>query len=285
MIGKSGMSGVSQRFVVLGVNTILVVILSYIVTLQGLSFLLPTQIKAPSSIIVPPPTHTVNNTSSNFKQLSHTALFGEITAATAHTTTTTELPPETRLNLTLRGIYYSSTVQDSFAMIAQGQQDTKLYRVGDQLTNAVTIAAIYAKHVTLSRFGKQEILRLEGDKDSQTNITTSSATNTQQSGRLLAQYQQQLRTNPQTLARLMRITPATHQGETIGYRLGAGQEKGILSQFGLQSGDILTEVNGVRLDSPLKGLQVVQKLAHTRQIDLNILRNGQTEYISLSVEH
>lgn len=285
MIGKSGMSGVSQRFVVLGINTILVVLLSYIVTLQGLNFFLPSQTKVPLPVIQPATLQTTNNVSSNFQQLSNIALFGKISTSTAYTTTKTELPPETRLNLTLRGIYYSSTVNDSFAMIAQGTQDTKLYRVGDQLNNSVTIVAIYAKHITLSRFGKQELLRLEGDKDSQANITSSPTPTTRQNERLLAQYQQQLRTNPQTLARLMRITPAIHQGETIGYRLGTGQEKGILSQFGLQSGDILTEVNGVRLDSPLKGLQVIQKLAHTKQIDLNILRDGQTEYISLSVEH
>lgn len=76
--------------------------------------------------------------------------------------------PETRLNLTLRGVSASSrspSRNDDYnhdyvdsALIEDARRDTKLYRVGDSITGGAMISAIYPDRVVISRNGRKENL-------------------------------------------------------------------------------------------------------------------------------
>jgi general secretion pathway protein C len=87
------------------------------------------------------------------------------------------------------------------------------------------------------------------------------------------------------LAQLARIQPAYDEGKLIGYRLDAGKDKTLLSHFNLQVGDILTTVNDVELDSPLKGLSLIQQLSEADQLNLTVLRNGRTHSQSFNIKN
>jgi general secretion pathway protein C len=82
----------------------------------------------------------------------------------------------------------------------------------------------------------------------------------------------------------MRISAVKRGGRFIGYRIKPGKDATLLSRFNLQSGDILTAVNGVKLDSPLKGLGLIQQLATANQVDLEVLRNGRVVSLSFFIE-
>jgi len=191
-------------------------------------------------------------------------------------------PHETQLNLKLHGIYYSSDPTMSYAMIAAANGKSTSYRVGQTVSSAV-LHEIDSRRVILLRNGRYETLHIMGTKD---NHSQESAvpTNDISAGKLLGQYQRQLQTNPNSLMKLMRIYPVKRSGRFIGYRIKQGKDASLLSRFNLQSGDILTAVNGVKLDSPLKGLGLIQQLATANQINLEILRNGQVVPLFFVVE-
>ncbi|HDN27461.1 MAG TPA: type II secretion system protein GspC [Thioploca sp.] len=223
----------------------------------------------------------------NISTLLEAQLFGRTHTVTMQTETLrANTLPETKLNFKLQGIYYSSNPQSSFAMIATANAKTASYRINDALPSGAVLHNIYAKQVILRRNGRYETLRLIGVKDiaAKNRPKTAQVNDKIRPEKLLGNYQRQLKTNPQSLMKLMRISPVKRDGRLLGYRLKPRKDATILSRFNLQSGDILTTLNGVKLDSPLKGLSVVQQLATANQINLEVLRHGRVVSLSFAVE-
>lgn len=219
-------------------------------------------------------------------------LFGKSSTQKQKATQSATQLPKTNLTDKLHGIYYSSNPEVSFAMIATGNDKSATYHVNESLPGGALIHKIRPKEVILLRNGRYESLRLIGYREEMPHKSKGQHAKNMHNNRfakkspekLLGHYQHQLRTKPNRLMKLMRISPAKQNGRLIGYRLKPGKEPGLLSRFNLQSGDILTTINGVKLDSPLKGLGVIQQLGTANQIDLQVLRNGETIFLSFAVE-
>ncbi|MEN8218115.1 MAG: type II secretion system protein GspC [Pseudomonadota bacterium] len=194
------------------------------------------------------------------------------------------LPPETQLNLKLHGIYYSSDPMMSYAMIAAANGKSSSYRVGESLLSGAVLHKIEPRQVILFRNGRYETLYIMGGDRAVKDDIPTIAHNDIRAEKLLGNYQRQLRTNPKGLMNLMRFYAVKRGGRFVGYRIKPGKDARLLSRFSLRSGDILTAVNGVNLDSPLKGLGLVQQLATANQVDLEVLRNGQVVSLSFFVE-
>jgi len=229
----------------------------------------------------------------NISPLVNAYLFGKPKAVGAQVAYQIKTPPKTQLNLKLHGIYYSSEPMKSFAMIEAANGKSAFYRVGQSFSSGAVLHKIEPQLVILLRNGRYETLALVGIKKNQKNQsqdrrvkndTSRIADNDLRPEKLLGHYQRQLQTNPNSLMKLMRIYPVKQGGRFVGYRIKPGKDASLLSRFNLQSGDILTAVNGVKLDSPLKGLGLIQQLATAGQIDLVVLRNGRVVSLSFGVE-
>lgn len=207
-------------------------------------------------------------------------------ATSARQTTLTEKPPETKLQLTLQGTYHSS--KTSFAMITAADNKNAYYTLGQALPGGATLVEIHPHYVILLRQGQHEMLRLVGTETREvakqsTVATSSTEPNTPE--QLLGRYQRQLTTQPDSLIKLLRVAPFVDEaGRFIGYRLRPGEDADLMSQFNLQADDILTNINGVALDSPLKGLEAIQQLAVADRLDLQLLRDGQSFSLSFAIE-
>jgi general secretion pathway protein C len=231
----------------------------------------------------------------NTSTLLSALLFGKPKINHSQMTGQKKTPPETKLNLKLQGIYYSSNSQTSRAMIAAKNGKSAAYHIGQSLPNGVILHEISPKNVILLRNGRYETLRFLNKRKKSSDKSQSLTERDKKMRRgkrrsyerpekLLGNYQRQLKTNPNALIKLIRISPVNRGNRFVGYRLKPGRETALLSQFNLQAGDILTSVNGVKLDSPLKGLGVIQQLATANQIDLEVLRNGSITSLSFAVE-
>jgi len=264
------------------INIALAVVLSY--SIVQLIFSAAPKQHTPQPIInqaQPPTTPTLD-----ISPLIKAYLFGKPKPAKTQIISRTP-PPETKLNLKLHGIYYSSDPTMSYAMISTANGKSTSYRVGQTVSNSgALLHQIQSRRIILLRNGRHETLYIMGTKPthSQEETTTTVATNNRKTEKLLAQYQHQLKTNPNSIMKLMRISPVKQKGQLVGYRIKPGKDASLLSHFKLQSGDILTAINGVKLDSPLKGLGLIQQLATAKQINLEILRNGQTLPLFFMVE-
>jgi general secretion pathway protein C len=73
-------------------------------------------------------------------------------------------------------------------------------------------------------------------------------------------------------------------GEVVGYALDFHREDPIIAELGLQSGDVVTQVNGIPLNSPVQGLKVVDVLTTAPVVTATIERSGRTIRLSRSLQ-
>ncbi|MCK5336991.1 MAG: type II secretion system protein GspC, partial [Gammaproteobacteria bacterium] len=81
--------------------------------------------------------------------------------------------------------------------------------------------------------------------------------------------------NPTSFGQYAIPVPVSKNGKLQGYRLRP-QKKGreLFKQFGLQRNDIVTQVNGVRLNDPVQSIAALRKLSSAGSINLTVMRNG-----------
>lgn len=201
------------------------------------------------------------------------------------------LPPVTPINLKLHGIYYSSHPEASYAIMTTPDEKSAKYKRGETLAEGVKLDTIEPKKVILMRNNRKEIMYLEGIQPvSQTSLSGKNEPSSPsvRPERLLGDYQRQLRGDPMRLMKLIHVYPVSQGGNFLGYRLSPGQDPTFTSQFksqfNLQMGDIITTINGIKLDSPLKGLTIIEQLATADHLDLSILRDGQMMSLSFAIE-
>ncbi|MEN9848726.1 MAG: hypothetical protein RL368_1466 [Pseudomonadota bacterium] len=222
----------------------------------------------------------------NLSPVLDARLFGEGSPANNPAARTSQIPPDTKLSLKLLGIYHNPDPQKSLAMIGTAENKSGLYHIGKAVSNGAILSEVHPKFVILQRGDRFETLRLVGAGNNpvlnQANAPTN--VNKQPPARLLGNLQRQLATNPEALGKLLRVDPAHENGKFIGFKLSAGQDPSLMAQFELQTGDILISVNGLELDSPLKGFSIVQQLSTANQLTLQVMRQGQARTLSFNIE-
>jgi len=234
----------------------------------------------------------------NVKQTSasQSHLFGEakVESVTKSAQKVNKAPP-TRLNLTLRGIVASGSPKIAKAIIADSTGRENFYALGAKIPGGALLEEIHDKHVILKRNDRLETLQLPKDapvnqsfrntrqtsRSSRRNISSSANKNT---GTLLREYRETLKTDPQKLMDLVRTQPYRENGKLVGYKIRPGKDRKLLRKFGLRSGDVVTAVNGVSLDNPIKGLEILRDLSSASQVSISIKRNGIAKNLSFQID-
>ena len=90
----------------------------------------------------------------------------------------------------------------------------------------------------------------------------------------LNSLRQKILEDPTQLSSILQAIPVTENGQFSGFRLLPADNAETFAQLGLQSGDLVTAVNGIPLDRPEQGLQALQSLMQTSQVDLTLRRDG-----------
>lgn len=197
--------------------------------------------------------------------------------------------PETRLNLVLRGVLSSDDPEEARAIIAEPNGTENYFHVGSALPGGAELKEIHADRIILLRAGRHETLRLPrdameggGDAPPMPRGLPGGAGASGNVGALLGEYRDQAAENPQALLDLARAVPFSDANGFAGFRLFPGNKPGLFAQLGLQPGDVVKEVNGVVLDSPMRGAEAMQQLRESSQLALRIDRGGQE--INLAVD-
>lgn len=213
--------------------------------------------------------------------------------------------PETRLNLKLRGVFASKDKNAARAIIADSRGEEDSYRLGSELPGGAILNEIYADHVILEHNGRLETLKLpvdapEAGKGSRTAKTSQSrrntnrninrgniagaSANTADNAALLGQYREALMNDPNSVMGLVNVRPYQKDGQLVGYRLRPGKDRALLRRFGLRSGDIVTSVNGVPMNNPVKALEVLRDISTASQLTVDIERNGTPQSFTFQIQ-
>ncbi len=221
-----------------------------------------------------------------YRDVANLHLFGQATAGRAAAPAGADLR-ETRLRLTLRGVFASDDPETSYAIIAdeRGQEDA--YQPGDRLPGGARLHAVHADKVILERSGKLEKLLLPEKRLVQAAPAALPARRRPgrsgppqpvaggAAGQALRQVWQQLRSNPRQFWKQTRIEPVMGEGGTItGYRINH-RNKALMRSLGLRPTDVITAVNGMPLNDPNSLFQLQGLLKELQPFTVTVLRDGQ----------
>lgn len=189
--------------------------------------------------------------------------------------------PETRLNLSLRGVVSSDAGRTGGAIIDAGNGQEVYYPVGSSLPGGAHLKSVHKDHVVLERNGQLETLKLPrndlGALPGRARQTRKALGTLPAPSGGLARLRQQILNNPQQLLNVFSVEPYTQHGRFIGYRLRPGRDRALFALTGLHDGDIVTTINGVRLDTPAKAMSALRGLAQASEASITVLRNGREQ--------
>lgn len=190
--------------------------------------------------------------------------------------------PQTRLNLSLRGLFHSENQDKALAIIAAGSNAENIYRVGDGLPGGASIDAIRVDRVVLLRDGRHETLNLPKERVDMARAAPPLLDDDQDAADYgdagdsgsLAGIRRQLLRNPSDMAQHIQMQPETDGDTFVGFRLSPGEDASLMQRVGLQEGDVVTSLDGTVLDSPEAGMRALRGLARADQIEVQVLRDG-----------
>jgi len=180
----------------------------------------------------------------------------------------------------------------------------KVVAVGEKIERA-TLEEVYPRYVVINNGGKRERIELPKPAIASTgSVASASRTATPatsaepqpspsaDSGAVdvsqLPQTPGALRDymvrNPSTMQQLMDVRPFRQNGRVVGYKLNPKQDASLMRNFGIEPGDVVVALNGVKLDNQRRGLKALRQLVTAQQVDMTLLRNGAEIPVSISLQ-
>lgn len=196
---------------------------------------------------------------------------------------TSNLRETQRTNLSLKGTIAATDQDLAVAIIADGNNEEKVYTIGDLVMSGVDLHAVYADRVVLDENGVLTNLKLpkdfpEGTRAAprrNTTVTSRATSNRQSIQSVVAQ-------NVSKLADVIRPTPYFVNGQQQGYRVYPGRNRAQFAALGLRPGDLIKDIDGQALTDPTQAMQIFQSLDSADQVSVTVERNGQPQVIVLS---
>jgi len=181
----------------------------------------------------------------------------------------TFLPP---LAIVLKGIMASSNEQDNRAIIAdEATKKEELYKVGDSVLDAELIRIESNKIILIRSNGQQETVFMTSPDAAQDPLYQQASAQfvTTPSVRKISTTSFAVDPNVfsshiMNLAQfieILDITAVFDQGTSIGCRIGSLTQPSIGTLLGLQTGDIITEINGIPTTSAKSRINIYQDIA------------------------
>jgi general secretion pathway protein C len=193
--------------------------------------------------------------------------------------------PETSLNLTLYGVFAEDEPEVGAAIIGKEGLTQSYYRVGSEILSGVKLQAVYRDRVVLSRGSQSEVLKFPktikplGDA----NAVQNPLPDNQAGSNSLKSYRDQFRDEPLKIFQYVRFVPVRSGQNLKGYRVLPQKDRDLYNQLGLRPSDLVTAVNGVSLSDDKEAMKLIDQLKDADQVTLEILRKGQPQSLSISL--
>lgn len=215
----------------------------------------------------------------------------------------------TKLPLKLLGTVAGGTDQSWAAVLDTETGQHMVVRVDDLLKDRAQVLRIERRRIVLQNGAKREELALEGDAGD-AGVTRTAARATPTAGRGIARPRrgagetaerirrlaenrfsvaredvEEAARNPANLFSQARILPKYEAGAMVGVQVNAIQPGSLLEEIGLQNGDTISEVNGVRISSPEDSTSVLRELSEATQFTVVVTgSDGQQRTLTYQLE-
>ena len=232
-----------------------------------------------------------------------------------------ELPSEeleaTKLPLTLLGTAAATNEIYSWAAITdRDSSKTKIVRVGDEVRPTATVMRIERRRVVLDENGLPRELALKEKTATEAFTSASRRTPTRASARASRRSSRKRSTasrrppsptslrnlgenhfalprseldatlmDPGKLLNQARFMPKFEGGQMVGLQVNDPRPGSLFEQAGIASGDVITEVNGVKIDSAEQSHKVLSAFEGGDEIDIVVLQDGKPVTKTLSISN
>jgi len=91
--------------------------------------------------------------------------------------------------------------------------------------------------------------------------------------------------NPSNLFSQARILPKFDEGEMVGLQINAIKPDSLFADIGIESGDVITKVNGISIDNPQESTRILQEFSEATTFTVEVLQSdGTTQVLELNLE-
>jgi general secretion pathway protein C len=209
-------------------------------------------------------------------------LFGRVTADAPVEVIAQEDAPDTQLSLELRGTIAASEENRALAIIAERGGAERIYFIGDAVPGGASLHAVYFDRVLLRRAGRLEALRLpRADSAPAQRRAAAPPPVARTAPARAASVQEIVQQNPTAITEVIRPQPVFRDGVQQGYRVYPGRQREQFAQLGLRPGDLVTQINGMALDDPARGMEIFRSLADATSVTVTVDRNGDIQLLTL----
>lgn len=217
----------------------------------------------------------------NIDTIVNAHLFGTVDATAPPPDEDLQDVQDTRLNLELRGTIAADETQAARAIIAERNGGEKVYSIGDAVTGGATLHSVHPDRVLLRRAGQLEALRLPRADETTGGSTRRAASARRSPSRSASSIRDVLSESPLKLTDVIRPQPVFRDGKQQGYRVYPGKQRAQFAKLGLRPGDMITQINGMALDDPARGMEIFKSLGDATQVSVTVERSGQPQVLSL----
>lgn len=217
---------------------------------------------------------------------------------------------KTPLNIKLHGVIaYGGG--EGIAMIDIGKGVTNVYRRGNALEEGgnTIVSKVLADKIIIERDGQAEEVPLPGlatanfsgssntallptsvptpfapPPTAPSNLPAPMGQAMAESGSLqhLGELRDRLLNNPMSLNELISMVPYKENGEQIGYKISPRKNRSLFKQMGLKPGDVIVEINGIKLNSIANSMNLMNKLGSVTHLSMQVKRGNETVPVDIS---
>jgi general secretion pathway protein C len=198
---------------------------------------------------------------------------------------------ETKLPLTLLGTLAALEPVNSWAAIEDRDSKlTRTVRIDDELRPNVTVLRIERRRIVLQENGSPRELTLAEDPAvaAAAGPGVAAVPRPRRPGPLRqpavtpqpqAAPPQDIR-NPATLFAQARILPKYENGQMVGVQLNAIKPGSMFEQIGIKNGDVITELNGIKIDSPEQSAKILLEFVDAKSFQVVVTNPQGTQTLT-----
>lgn len=224
--------------------------------------------------------------------------------------------PETRLKLTLEGVFEAETPEESAAIVSEQGKPGELFLVGGKMPGNAVLAEVHADRIVLRRNGVSETLRFS---DQPTMLTANNhdeapmpmvegseampeepvpdssnpepaeappetaAGDSAAIGNVVQSYRDRLQQDPVGTLNSLGVAPVA-SGGAQGYRVDSLASSPYLAQTGLQPGDVVLSVNGRPVGDIQQDQAQIDNIVAQGSARLEVQRGSRRFFVTASLK-
>jgi general secretion pathway protein C len=194
---------------------------------------------------------------------------------------------KSKLPVTLLGTFAASDPAVSRATLMDKEKnETLVVGIGDQIKNTASVQRIERRRVVLLENGAPRELTFGDEEGAQPAIRRANpraaavqpAVRRTQSGTSVSREEiQKSMRDPSELLSQARVLPKFEQGQMVGLQVNGIKPGSLFQEIGIREGDVITQFNGIAIDSPDQSARIFQELANASEFNVVVRGADGTE--------